>query len=105
MSHVDNIIISLLVDPEDEDKVIDYLNSYRPKEAGFHSLDGEKTGGSQLLECSVFVGAFNYLDEDDFIDFLKGAKLILDHQDYENLQLIIKRQDDDRWSIINIASK
>jgi len=72
----------------------------------FISVDSEKLppgwyGGSKMLETPLYVGAFNYFQEEQFIEHLRKIKWA----EPECVQLIIKRQNDDRFEIINVMEE
>ena len=89
---------------EDESK-IDQVNSFFPEDTrGFVSVE-EPTpkhwyGGTKMLETPLFIGAFNHLVLEDLIVWLKGIKW----EEPENVQLIVKEQEDDRFSIYDFSS-
>lgn len=102
MSTVTNLIITCIGDQEDSEMICKYLNEFPYKGTPFVEVDNKSVAGSKSLECCIFIGAFNYLDEDGLLDHLYGLKEILPEYIFEDLQLLIKRQHDVKWSIINI---
>lgn len=56
-------------------------------------------GGSKMLEAFLFLGAFNHLDLRRFIDHLKS----LPWECPENVQLIVREQDDERFRIVGLG--
>lgn len=104
MSHVDNCILSF--DICEDETMIAEVNSFFSKEncKAFISAEDDCLphgwyGGSKYLETPLFIAAFNYFSESEFIIYLKTLKWKYP----ENVQLIIKRQDDDIFSIVGIA--
>lgn len=65
---------------------------------GFVLIDSEDVGGSKNLECTLAIGAFNYLDLDKLIAHLRTVPWPSDQRDL--VQLIVKEQDDDAFGII-----
>jgi hypothetical protein len=101
MSYVTNLILNFGTLEEHEDRLRE-VNSffYKDDKAGFVLMDSEGTpqnwyGGSKVMECWIAMGAFNYIDLDEFKNHLKNVKW----NSPEYMQLIIKDQDDDKWSI------
>lgn len=102
MSLVNNCILSFNI-CEDEDEKIVKINSFF-NHKGFVSVDVDFLpcgwyGGTKMLETPLFIAAFNYFSEDEFLNYLKT----LDWRYPKDVQLIIKRQDDDRFSIRDIT--
>ncbi len=113
MSDVTNLIISFSV-IEDEKKRINEVNSFVNNGRNFKiiSVDFEegKTwfgrkrrkrwyGGSKVLETPLYIGAFNHLDKEGLVEHIRG----IDWEEPENVQLIIKEQESDKFKIIEIA--
>jgi len=104
MSHVDNCILSFNI-CEDDEKIIEVNSFFDTKlQKPFVSVDADFLptgwyGGRKMLETPLFIAAFNYFEEDEFINHLK----ILNWKYPEDVQLIIKRQDDDVFSVIGIT--
>lgn len=110
MSHVDNVILSfsILEDSIESEReadrwpIMDQVNewlrehvsgqSFKPELSSFH----EAYGGRKVLETPLFVAAFNYLPEEDFLAFLKT----LPWQYPEEVQFIVKRQHDELFEIV-----
>lgn len=92
MSVVSNCIFSF--SSYEDDGIISEVNSYL-LDAGrgeFVSVKAGNThkiwyGGTKVLETPLFIAAFNWLDEEGFIEHLKT----IDWYDPESVQLIIKR--------------
>jgi hypothetical protein len=58
-------------------------------------------GGTKMLECTLAIGAFNYLDLDDLVEHLRKIKWPRYTQG--NVQLMVKEQDHGRFRIIDVA--
>lgn len=104
MSLVDNCILSFSI-CEDDEKIIE-VNSFFNVELQKPFVDVDANflptgwyGGSKMLETPLFIAAFNYFPESEFINHLKT----LNWKYPEDVQLIIKRQDDSIFSIINVS--
>ena len=112
MSEVTNLIISFS-NGEDERNRINEVNSFFNNGQGFkiNSADFEKGtnwlgkenrkrwyGGSKMLETPLYLGAFNHLELQGLIDHIKE----IDWEEPENVQLIVKTQDSDKFMIIEI---
>jgi hypothetical protein len=77
---------------------------------GFVSVHDEQLprhwyGGSKHLECELAIGAFNHLDVEGLAQHL--CSLIGPHlaEDYEELQLIVLEQEQQRFRLINITDE
>lgn len=55
-------------------------------------------GGQKFLECDLAIGAFNYLSIEDLIEVIR----LVDWENPEAVQLIIKDQEDYKFRIIDI---
>lgn len=104
MSHVDNCILSFNIC--EDDKKITEINSFfdTRTEKPFVDVEAEFLphgwyGGRKYLETPLFIAAFNYFRENEFINHLKT----LNWKYPKDVQLIIKRQDDDMFSIVGIT--
>ena len=111
MSVVTNLILSFSIS-EDEQSRVEEINTFFNNGRGFKlvSADFERKladdyyeaktwyGGSKHLETPLFVGAYNHLDIDGLIDHLKSVNW----EEPENVQLILKPQDADKFEIIEI---
>lgn len=102
MSNVTNLILTGFCSEDSHqgiNKINEYLSSLGLAEGQMHQVD-QHGSNSKVMECCVWVGAFNYLYIDPLIDFMKTMR---EHWDYpEQLQLMIREQDDDRFRIVNI---
>jgi hypothetical protein len=103
MSVVTNIILSIGISEKPER--IKEVNKYFDNGICFVSVDDEKLprgwyGGSKMLECEIFIGAFNHLYFEGFMEHLKSVKW-----EYpEILQVIIKGDDDDIFHIETLST-
>ena len=102
MSYVTNLILHIGI-LEDRDQRIEEVNQYFQKDDTkplifIEAPDRDWYGGDKYLECYLYVGAYNYLHLDGFIEHLKS----LTWQEPESLQLIVKEQEDDKFRIIDI---
>ncbi len=111
MSVITNLILSFSIS-EDEQSRVGEINTFFNNGRGFKlvSADFEREladdyyeaktwyGGSKYLETPLFVGAYNHLDIDGLIDHLKSVNW----EEPENVQLILKTQDADKFEIIEI---
>jgi len=107
MSRVTNLILTFSVG-EDEFKCIQAINNYRYRNLKMNlvSVDFNKDmekgitwyGGTKFMEARIYMGAFNYLEIDDFRNYLRT----LDWENRDLVQLIIKEQDDDKFKIIEL---
>ncbi|HUX47420.1 MAG TPA: hypothetical protein VMV58_05345 [Desulfosporosinus sp.] len=100
MSVVDNCILTYgwLESGELIDKVNQFFSC-----KGFVSIDDNSLphgwyGGSKMMEARLYLAAFNHFNEKEFISQLKS----IDWECPEKVQLIIKRENDEKFSVINI---
>lgn len=106
MSNVINIII-LFSSSEDEDKIIHQLSQFEYKKDSFFNVKSIKDkilpenwhGGSKGFEASVLIGAYNYLDISDLINYMKKLKW----EYIEDVQLLYKEQEDFIFKLINLS--
>lgn len=105
MSKVTNIIIATSISED-----ITYLENkfkefsvngqqYRLVSADSDHLPRAWYGGSKLLEANIFIGAYNYLDLEALIFFMKGH---IQWQLPQSVQLIVKEHDDTKFRIIDL---
>ena len=104
MSIVDNCILSFNILEDDER--ISEVNSFfiSDIEKPFVSVDADFLpirwyGGNKFLETPLFIAAFNHFREADFVEHLKT----INWREPEEVQLIIKRQYEDKFSIVEIS--
>ena len=62
--------------------------------SSLHRLDKE-AGGNEVMQCDVYMGAFNYMDIEEFIEFFNFLKW----NDHEGIQLLIKDEHDDGFTL------
>lgn len=104
MSLVTNVILHTPIYFDDEQKEIEkQINSFFDESKGFVYVDDEKLpigwyGGTKMLECDLYIGSFNYLDLEGLIKHLSKIKWEYNEQ----VQLIVKEQEDDKFRIIDI---
>ena len=80
-------------------KVNEYLSGLGLAEGQLHQVDIYGRN-SKVMQCRIWIGAFNYLYVDELIDFIKTTKEFWDEP--TSLQLMIKGEDTDRFRVINI---
>ena len=56
-------------------------------------------GGTKGLEACICIGAFNYFPLEVFLLYLQKN---IDWEDPENIQVMVQRQDDNRFVLINV---
>jgi hypothetical protein len=99
MSYVDNVILSWSI-LENEDERISEINAWMRDNAGGQQFvdvtaHPEAYGGAKYLETTLLMGAFNYMPEEEFLQFLRT----LPWRDPTDVQYIVKRQESDRFEI------
>jgi hypothetical protein len=109
MSEVTNLIISFSV-IEDEKSRIKDINSFYNNGRDFKIISADYQsqnkiintkrwyGGSKKLETPLYIGAFNSLNTEELIAFMKN----LDWEDPSNVQLITKEHNSDKFKIFEI---
>lgn len=102
MSHVTNAILAF--DVMDDDMPLERINA-GINGKGFTTVDDPELpygwyGGDKFLETPLLIGAFNYLDIDGLLRHLAA----LPWQHPERVQLIVKDDNDDRFSILYPAA-
>jgi hypothetical protein len=109
MSHVDNVILSFSILEDsielDEWPIMDTINAWLRDHCGQEfgpDVCSVKAayGGCKVLETPLFIAAFNYLPEWEFIAFLHT--LPWEHPD--EVQVLVKRQHDDLFEIVALGS-
>lgn len=104
---VTNVILATPVYMEDElSRITEEINTFFNNQKGLVSCDDKNItkhwyGGSKSLEAEVFVGAFNYIDLQEFIYHLKN-NVDWGETYGELVQLIVKEQEDEGFKIIII---
>jgi protein associated with RNAse G/E len=105
MSVVTNLILHIGILEDEEDRIKD-VNEFWEDGIGLVSFDSSDLprgwyGGTKMLEANLYVGAFNYLDLDEFITHLEKIRW-----EYpEEVQVIVKEQEDDLFRIIQLSPK
>tara|TARA_R110000765_G_scaffold235758_1_gene338702 strand:- start:5579 stop:5920 length:342 start_codon:yes stop_codon:yes gene_type:complete len=112
MSEVTSLIISFSIG-EDEKSRMNEVNLFLNNGRGFkiNSADFEegtnwlgkenrkrRYGGSKMLEIPLYMGAFNHLDLEGLIDHMKE----LEWEEPENVQLMVKVQESDKFEIFEL---
>jgi hypothetical protein len=100
MSRVTNIVLSVY---GGDVNLMDQVNSFIGDGKGFVSVDDEALpkgwyGGTKYLEADLYIGAFNYLDLPAFLEHLRS----LPWSEPRSVQLFLRDQDDERFSLINL---
>lgn len=96
MSHITDIIISgefYNYPKSDIDNQLPY---------SFNWIDGSSVGGDLVLATDMLFGSFNRLDREKFVEAVKGLKNVVDEYDYKNIQVFIKNEQIDTWSVYGI---
>lgn len=109
MSYVCDTILALpTLDNEELDPLLVKVNAFFGDRPGLVSVKDNTLpeywwGGSKCLQCSLCIGAFNYLDIDALVAHLRSLDWG-DEGDYikPHLQLILKDEHDDRFRTIDI---
>lgn len=107
MSRVTNCIFSFCVN-EKEIEMMKEINIYLKKrfDQMFISADDINLtsgwyGGSRFLETPLWVAAFNYFCEDEFMEFIKT----LPWREPEFVQLIMQDQEEDKFTVLEILKE
>jgi hypothetical protein len=106
MSEVTNLIIATALSEN-----VEYLKSkfrdFKLNKIPFNIVSVEteslpKTwyGGSKFLEVNLFIGAYNYLDLNALIVFMRSN---IAWESPESVQLIVKGQHDEKFKIIDLV--
>jgi hypothetical protein len=99
MSMVTNILLCTMID---EEEAIAAVNVSFKSGMPFTDLESSPMpyyAGSVCVECGIYVGAFNYLNDADLIKAIEAAPWKFP----EDVQLFIKRQDDDRFAEVTLT--
>ncbi len=104
MSSITNLIIHFSCS-EHRDEMINEINQYKIRGHDFDivsaddpSLPKKWYGGSKMLEAVLLIGAYNYLDIDDLILFLKTIKW----QHPEDVQVMYCTQDNFKFTLVDL---
>lgn len=106
MSVVTNCILAFdLLEDEHTNIIID-VNSYFINECGFVSIDDPSLkkgwyGGSKMFETRLYLGAFNHLDLNGFLEHLKSIKF----RYRGHVQLIKQGQYESVFSVLTLESE
>jgi hypothetical protein len=105
MSQVTNLIIAFST-LEDVEMVITEMAKYKVHGNEFHIVSVEDNqlpsrwyGGSKFLECNILIGAYNYLDIEDFLKFLRND-ISWDAPDL--VQLFVKEHSDFKFRLLEL---
>lgn len=96
MSYVtDVILLSHYLDSWTVDKIHGYLNDHHDTMLNEISEYG---GGNKVMQCFIHAGAFNYLDLEAFLNFLKT----LPYEVRQLIQLLTSEEHDDKFTLQEI---
>jgi hypothetical protein len=105
MSVVTNVLLSLgVLDGEVTPNRIEEVNRYFGDSCkGLVSVHDSTLphcwyGGSKALEADIFIGAFNLLDLQAFLGYLRS----IPWKQRDCVQLFIKEQEDERFRLLNL---
>ena len=105
MSNITDIIIVTLYEGVTtiQSYLREHCNGAGLVEASRHTEGVKSTGicppSPRPMQCHVYIGAVNGLDEEAFISAIEN-RLVLDHP--HCFQLFLKREDDDKFSEVKI---
>lgn len=106
MSEVTNLILTFSLGEMEKERIAE-VNTFVNNDLAINlvSVDDKKLpkgwyGGTKYFEAAIYVGAFNYIKLDSFIDHLK-KKVKWDEPQY--VRLIIKEQEDFAFRMISIV--
>ena len=104
MSDVTNLLIAFS-SGEDEEKIQQQLRQHTNNGRPFNvvSVDAPTLpagwyAGSKFLETGLFIGAYNHLNLDELLTFLKTMAW----HEPEDVQLIVKQQWDSKFRLIDL---
>jgi hypothetical protein len=111
MSNVTNLILSIGHFDAEADKIVEVNRYFEEPEIealrcrGLVAIDDPALpegwyGGSKYFEAYIYLGAFNYLLLDEFIEYVRSIQW----QSPESVQLVVMEQEDDRFRIIDVFS-
>lgn len=105
MSRVTDIIITASLS-EDCNHLTEQFKAFSSGDGPFKlvSIENEKLpkgwyGGSKFIEANIFIGAYNYLEIEKLIDFMKHQ---VQWQDPYVVQIIFKQQEDEKFQIVDL---
>ncbi|MBC6612764.1 hypothetical protein H8B15_17710 [Hymenobacter sp. BT507] len=97
-------MITFSVD-EDEQTIIKTLREFTYRNLPFNIMSVEDEslpkawyGGTKYLECNILLGAFNHLDIKPLVAYMRG--MVWERP--EDVQMIIKRQWESKFRIIDV---
>ena len=94
MSHVtDIIVIDSGFNYQEHFKKIKKWLQGRYDTCSLYHVAG-RAGGNKVMQCDVLMGAFNYMNVDEFITYLNS----LNWDNLYGIQLLIKDEHDERFS-------
>lgn len=102
MSNVTNIIISgsFLNDEPLKTALLEITNGASP----FTKINNQTVGGDKSLEGDLYIAAINCLDDDKFRSIIHGLKETMNLYDYKTMQIFIKKEHDELWTV-SLASE
>lgn len=100
MSHVNNYMICALEGEWDDARKLEFAATLTPplwrNRGSPFVLVSDLAGGGKAVEADVWMAAFNGLEPTDLLNHLRTIEW--DHP--EDVQLIIKEQDDEQWRAV-----
>ena len=102
MSVVTNIMITGLLMVDEEADFIAAMRTLTDPYHPFTDVGNPFIAGDRNKEGSIFVGAFNYLEFNHLAETLEGVVRALDRDTVENMQIFIKGNDDEKWSMYDL---
>lgn len=106
MSNVTNVILSMgcLEDSLERIKDVNRLPSLRDLCGKFiedQEVVQRATGGTKALEADIFIGAFNFLHTDDFLEDLKKVPW----ERLQEVQVFVKEQEEDVFTVFTLTNQ
>ncbi|MEL6559483.1 MAG: hypothetical protein AAFQ94_14935 [Bacteroidota bacterium] len=104
MSVVTNVIIAFSASENEAERLNDiHKFQYNNQPFRIVSVNDSKLqkgwyGGTKYLETNILIGAYNHLNLKDLIQHMST----IDWEEPEDVQVIVKEQNDDRFRIINL---
>ncbi len=103
MSWVTNLLLH--ISSRSTNEKIAQVNDFfdRDNKLGLVSLDAPGLpkgwyGGDKMLEANLYVGAFNYLNLDEFLEHIRG----LAWEEGDQVQAFVKKQEQDVFHVIDV---
>ena len=108
MSRVTNLLlhINALETAPASGKILEVNQFFeRNDKHGLVSLDASSLprgwyGGDKMLEANLYVGAFNFLDLEAFLEHIRS----LAWQEGDQVQAIVMKQEEDKFHIIDVIN-